>query len=72
MHSFPTDFYGVHMKLLVLGYIRPELDYVSKEALIEDIKTDIEIARVSLEREGWGWKDGGVTGGHSAGWVGDF
>lgn len=51
MHSFfPKDFYGPQMRLVILGYIRPELDYVSKEALIQDIKTDIEIARVSLER----------------------
>ncbi|KAI5807333.1 hypothetical protein DFH27DRAFT_545763 [Peziza echinospora] len=53
MHTFPTDFYGVQMRLVILGYIRPELDYVSKEALIQDIKTDIEIARVSLEREAY-------------------
>ena len=57
MHSFPHDFYGVQMKLLVLGYIRPELDYVSRDALIADIKTDIEIARVSLQREAWAWRN---------------
>jgi len=66
MHTFPRDFYGVNMKLLVLGYIRPELDYVSKEALIADIKTDIEIARVSLQREGWEWRKLGES------WVGEF
>ena len=68
MHTFPTDFYGTNMKLLVLGYIRPELDYVSKEALIGDIKTDIMIALVSLERDGWGVGDLGSEGR----WVGDF
>ncbi|KAF8420229.1 hypothetical protein EV426DRAFT_634155 [Tirmania nivea] len=52
MYTFPTDFYGTHMKLLVLGYIRPELDYVSKEALIGDIKTDIEIARYDYSKFG--------------------
>ena len=57
MHSFQRDFYGVQMKLLVLGYIRPELDYVSKEALIADIMTDIEIARLNLQREAWGWRN---------------
>lgn len=30
MHQFPADFYGHHMSVLVLGYIRPELNYVSK------------------------------------------
>ena len=66
MHPFVHDFYGVQMKLLVLGYIRPELDYVSKEALIADIKTDIEIARVNLQREAWGWRNLGEE------WVADF
>ena len=39
------------MNLLILGFIRPEYDYVSKESLIEDITFDIEVARNSLERE---------------------
>jgi riboflavin kinase len=38
------------MNLLILGYIRPELDYVTKELLIEDINKDIEVAKKSLDR----------------------
>jgi riboflavin kinase len=30
MHGFKADFYGHHLKTLVLGYIRPELDYTSR------------------------------------------
>ena len=30
MHKFETDFYGHEVKAVVLGYIRPELDYVSR------------------------------------------
>lgn len=30
MHQFPTNFYGNTMAVMVLGYIRPELDYISK------------------------------------------
>ena len=30
MHPFDVDFYGHEMKAIVLGYIRPELDYTSK------------------------------------------
>lgn len=41
------------MNLLILGYIRPEFDYVSMEALIEDIRVDCEVARLSLLREGY-------------------
>lgn len=30
MHKFSSDFYGCELKALVLGYIRPELDYISR------------------------------------------
>jgi hypothetical protein len=30
MHPFKSDFYGHHLKTLVLGYIRPELNYTSR------------------------------------------
>lgn len=53
MHGFRTDFYDSHMNLIVLGFIRPEYDYVSKESLIDDIKTDIDVAGRSLAREGY-------------------
>jgi riboflavin kinase len=44
------DFYSTTLNLLILGYIRPEYDYVSLEALVEDIRVDCEVARKSLER----------------------
>lgn len=47
------DFYGTKLNLLILGYIRPEFDYVSMEALIEDIRIDCEVARQSLLREAY-------------------
>ncbi|KAL1405178.1 riboflavin kinase [Vanrija albida] len=50
MHPFAHDFYGHEMSVLILGYIRPELDYVSKEALIQDIQTDVKVALNSLSR----------------------
>ncbi|KAI4138188.1 MAG: hypothetical protein L6R39_006922, partial [Caloplaca ligustica] len=53
LHTFPRDFYGARMNLLICGFIRPEYDYVDKESLIEDIRTDIDVARTSLEREGY-------------------
>lgn len=30
MHDFSSDFYGHEMRAVVLGYIRPELDYTSR------------------------------------------
>lgn len=47
------DFYSTRLNLLVLGYIRPEYDYVSVDALIEDIRVDCEVARRSLLREAY-------------------
>ncbi|KAJ5605833.1 hypothetical protein N7510_008614 [Penicillium lagena] len=47
------DFYGTPLHLLILGYIRPEYDYVSLEALVEDIRVDCEVARQSLMREAY-------------------
>lgn len=48
-----ADFYSTKLNLLILGYIRPEYDYVSVEALIEDIRIDCEVARWSLLREAY-------------------
>lgn len=58
MHVLPArpfehDFYGARLKLLMLGFIRPEYDYVSKESLIEDINVDIEVTKRSLERDAY-------------------
>lgn len=50
MHDFEIDFYGSHMNLSITGFIRPELDYVDKESLINDIKMDIDVAGRSLSR----------------------
>ncbi|KAG9307804.1 hypothetical protein G9A89_023369 [Geosiphon pyriformis] len=51
MHKFPQDFYDQELRVIVLGYIRPEKDYNSITALIEDINTDIQVAHNSLARE---------------------
>lgn len=53
LHEFKKDFYGSKMAISILGFIRPEYDYVSKESLIEDIRTDIEVTKTSLKREAW-------------------
>jgi len=53
IHPFKHDFYGHPMSVLVLGYIRPELDYVSKDALVKDINTDVQVALNSLARPGY-------------------
>lgn len=55
------DFYGTQLKLLILGYIRPEYDYVSREALIDDISVDCQVARASLARDKYRVYLGGST-----------
>ena len=50
LEDFQSDFYGANLNLIVLGYIRPEYDYVSLESLVDDIRTDCEVARKSLDR----------------------
>lgn len=61
LDKFAADFYGVNMRLLIVGYIRDEKNYEGLDALIEDINTDCEVARRSLEREAW--KPSGQQGG---------
>ena len=39
MHPFSSDFYGHHMKVVILGYIRPELDYISRGASVTRART---------------------------------
>ena len=41
------------MAISILGFIRPEYDYVSVESLIADINEDIEVTKRSLDREKW-------------------
>ncbi|KAK9767343.1 riboflavin kinase [Basidiobolus ranarum] len=53
IHNFESDFYGSELKVVVTGYIRPEKDYDSLDALVEDIRTDIEVAKNSLNRPGY-------------------
>lgn len=53
IHKFASDFYGAQIKFNFLGYIRPELDYTTKEALIADIHTDIRITKETLELPGY-------------------
>lgn len=48
LHKFTDNFYGAEVKFNILGYIRPELDYTTAEALIKDINIDIEIAKKVL------------------------
>lgn len=49
LHTFPEDFYGANMRLVITGFIRPEANFPSLEALIEAIHGDIECAKRALD-----------------------
>eukprot|EP00933_Yihiella_yeosuensis_P022695 TRINITY_DN17829_c3_g1_i1.p1 TRINITY_DN17829_c3_g1~~TRINITY_DN17829_c3_g1_i1.p1 ORF type:complete len:308 (-),score=66.78 TRINITY_DN17829_c3_g1_i1:676-1509(-) len=48
LHQFSEDFYGCHLRLLVLGFIRPELKFNSLEELKTEIFADGEFCRTAL------------------------
>ena len=51
LHDFGHDFYGAPLRLVVAGYIRPEADFTSLEALVAQIHDDADVARAALELE---------------------
>jgi len=51
LHKFDKDFYGEELSIVICGYIRPELDFDSMEALIEAIENDKVIGSQALDDE---------------------
>ncbi|CAI6011594.1 unnamed protein product [Closterium sp. NIES-65] len=49
LHDFGEDFYDEELRLVVVGYIRPEADFPSLPALIARIHEDGAIARTALD-----------------------
>ncbi|XP_026477932.1 uncharacterized protein LOC113384431 [Ctenocephalides felis] len=49
LYDFPCDFYGSHMRICILGYIRPEAKFNSMEDLIKSIQRDTELAKSLLD-----------------------
>ncbi|XP_003706700.1 riboflavin kinase isoform X2 [Megachile rotundata] len=50
LHKFEKDFYGSQIKVIFLGYIRPEQDFTSEGELIKAIKNDIAFAEQQLQQ----------------------
>lgn len=51
IHEFGRDLYDLTLKICVLGYIRPELDFNSLDELIAEIKNDISTSKDNLETQ---------------------
>lgn len=49
LHDFGEDFYGEELRLVVVGYIRPEANFPSLESLIARIQEDGRIAEKALD-----------------------
>ncbi|KAL5107122.1 Riboflavin kinase [Taenia crassiceps] len=49
LHTFPEDFYGKQLTIVVLRYLRPELDFKSVDDLIRTIHNDISMAKEILD-----------------------
>ncbi|KAK6264800.1 hypothetical protein SCA6_020234 [Theobroma cacao] len=49
LHEFNEDFYGEELHLVIVGYIRPEVNFPSLESLIAKIQEDRKIAETALD-----------------------
>eukprot|EP00049_Salpingoeca_infusionum_P001437 m.48269 g.48269 ORF g.48269 m.48269 type:complete len:152 (+) comp11024_c0_seq1:572-1027(+) len=50
LNEFEADFYGETMRMVVTGYIRPEKNFDSLDALIKEINNDIDITKQELQK----------------------
>ncbi|GAA5992111.1 hypothetical protein JCM10908_001771 [Rhodotorula pacifica] len=51
LHEYPGDFYGKELRVVVLGFVRPEYNYASMDALIKDINHDKLVALNSVSSD---------------------
>ncbi|MES1909146.1 MAG: hypothetical protein MHM6MM_001943 [Cercozoa sp. M6MM] len=51
LHEFPEDFYGAELRLVLCGYLREQSDFTSLDALMDQIRRDIDVGREVLQRE---------------------
>ena len=49
LHKFNDDFYDEELKILICGFLRPEQNYDSLEALIDAIQNDIRVSFETLD-----------------------
>lgn len=51
LHTFENDFYDQELKVIILGYLRPEKNFTSLNELIVAIQNDITEATKELNKE---------------------
>ncbi|KAL1501796.1 hypothetical protein ABEB36_007055 [Hypothenemus hampei] len=50
MHKFDSDFYGEELRIVILGYLRPEMQFDNLNDLIKTIENDINQAKDVLDK----------------------
>jgi riboflavin kinase len=50
LHAFPQPFYGRRLRVLCLGFLRPELRFGGLQQLVARIRTDVGIASALLDQ----------------------
>eukprot|EP00283_Hemiselmis_rufescens_P008228 CAMPEP_0173425630 /NCGR_PEP_ID=MMETSP1357-20121228/5304_1 /TAXON_ID=77926 /ORGANISM="Hemiselmis rufescens, Strain PCC563" /LENGTH=73 /DNA_ID=CAMNT_0014389119 /DNA_START=23 /DNA_END=241 /DNA_ORIENTATION=- len=50
LHEFHQDFYGAEIRIVMTGYLRPELNFDGLESLIKAIHDDIEVSSKALDQ----------------------
>lgn len=53
MHAYASDFYGRRLRVVALGYLRPEVRFGGLQELLARINTDIGLARGALDLPRW-------------------
>ena len=54
LHTYTEEeFYGRQLRVVVLGFLRPEIKFSGVASLLERIRTDIGIARCQLDTPSW-------------------
>lgn len=51
LHSFEADFYDEELRLVILAFMRPEMNFPSLDALITAIRSDIDTASHMLDSD---------------------
>ena len=49
LHDYSRDFYGLPLRVVALGYLRPEMKFSGIQQLLGRIRTDIGVARSQLQ-----------------------
>lgn len=50
LHTFAGDFYGRQLRVVLSGYVRPEMRFGGLSELVDRIRTDVGLAKSALDQ----------------------